>query len=94
MEGCYVINEFKECYPSIEEIAKYDRGYIFYRETSLRGAILVDSFDEIEELERKLANGIDDRFIFDWDLVDYDYESNSFVRKDKKIMKLEKKINS
>ena len=91
LEGCYVINKFKECYPSIEEIAKYDRGYIFYRETSLRGAILVDSFDEIEELERKLANGIDERFILDWDLVSYDYESNSFVRKDKKIMKLEKK---
>ena len=90
LQGCYVINNFKGREIEIGIFRDYHVIYTIGN-CRLNGAILVDSFDEIEELERKLEHGIDDRFIFDWDLVDYDYESNSFVRKDKKIKKLEKK---
>lgn len=90
LQGCYVINNFKGCEV---EIGIFRDPYVIdiMGHCRLDGAILVDSFDEIEELERKLEQGIDDRFIFYWDLVDYDYDSNSFVRKDKKIKKLERK---
>ena len=90
LQGCYVINNFKGCEIKIGIFRDYHVIYTIGN-CKLDGAILVDSFDEIEELERKLEQGIDDRFVFDWDLVDYDYESNSFVRKNKIIKKLERK---
>ena len=48
----------------------------------LKGAILVDSFDEILDLEEKLKLDIDDRFIYnDSKSICYDKKSHAFIKK-------------
>ena len=69
LEGCYVINDFKG-YMSAYGSMPY-----------LNGAILVDNFDEILDLEEKLKLGIDERFVFNDKLVSYDEKRNAFVKK-------------
>lgn len=71
LEGCYVINNFKGYNASSA-----------YGMLRLKGAILVDSFDEILDLEEKLKLDIDDRFIYnDSKSICYDKKSHAFVKK-------------
>lgn len=70
LEGCYILNNFDYRPISwITGLAGFD------------GAILVDSFDEISDLEEKLKLGIDERFIFNNKLVSYSEKINAFVKK-------------